>query len=203
MRPGQTGRPHGRNNGNNPYRNRQQIPHRSQTFDSNGPNVKIRGTPHQIFERYVAFAREASTSGDRVAAENLYQHADHYFRVMNAADEGHQNRATRPTAPADLETEMAEEGGSEMAGPARAPPGDQLIRSDLSFGANSLPEDLPFGPPVSEARTARPAWANHSPDTHIRQGAAARLAAMCEAPYPLRQRVASHHCLWRGNPGGR
>ena len=38
--------------------------------------------------------------------------------------------------------------------------------------SNSLPEDLPFAPPVSEARTARPAWANHSPDTHIRQGAA-------------------------------
>ena len=60
-----------------------------------------------------------------VAAENLYQHADHYFRVMNAADEDHQHRATPPTAPADLETEMAEEGGSEMAGPARAPPSDQ------------------------------------------------------------------------------
>jgi len=43
---------------------------------------------------------------------------------MNAADEGHQHRATRPTAPADLETEMAEENGSEMAGPARAPPSD-------------------------------------------------------------------------------
>jgi hypothetical protein len=125
MRPGQTGRPHGRNNGNNPYRNRQQIPHRSPTFDSNGPNVKIRGTPHQIFERYVALAREASTSDDRVAAENLYQHAEHYFRVMNAADEGLQHRTTRPTAPADLETEMAKEDGSEMAGPARAPPKDR------------------------------------------------------------------------------
>jgi hypothetical protein len=78
-----------------------------------------------MFERYVALAREASTSGDRVAAENLYQHADHYFRVMNAADEGHQHRATRPTTPADLETEMAEEGGSEMAGPARDPPSDE------------------------------------------------------------------------------
>ena len=125
MRPGQTSRPRGRSNGNNSYRNRQQIPHRSQTLDSNGPNIKIRGNPPQIFERYVALAREASTSGDRVAAENLYQHAEHYFRVMNAADEGQQHRATRPTAPADLETEMAEEGGSEMAGPARAPPSDQ------------------------------------------------------------------------------
>jgi len=101
------------------------MPPRSQTLDSNGPNVKIRGTPHQIFERYVALAREASTSDDRVAAENLYQHAEHYFRVMNAAGEDHQHRATPPTAPADLETEMAEEGGSEMAGPARAPPSDQ------------------------------------------------------------------------------
>jgi len=119
MRPGQTRRPHGRNNSNNPYHNRQQIPHRSQNFESNGPNVKIRGTPHQIFERYVALAREASTSGDRVAAENLYQHAEHYFRVRNAANEGHQHRAMPPTAAADLETERAEEDGSEMAGPVR------------------------------------------------------------------------------------
>ena len=122
MRPGQTRRPYGRNNGNNPYRDRQQIPRGSQTLDSNGPSVKIRGTAHQIFERYVALAREAYTSGDRVAAENLYQHAEHYFRVMNAANEGHQQRATGPTASADLQTEMAEEEGSEMAGPARASP---------------------------------------------------------------------------------
>ena len=125
MRPGQTSRPYGRNNGNNSYRNRQQTPNRSQTLDSNGPNVKIRGTPHQIFERYVALAREASTSGDRVAAENLYQHAEHYFRIMNAANEGHQHRATRPDAPADVEPEMAEEEGSEMAGPVRASPSDR------------------------------------------------------------------------------
>jgi hypothetical protein len=125
MRPGQTRRPYGRNNGNNPYRDRQQIPRGSQTLDSNGPSVKIRGTAHQIFERYVALAREAYTSGDRVAAENLYQHAEHYFRVVNAANEDHQHRATRPTAPADLETEMAEEEGSEMAGPARASPSNR------------------------------------------------------------------------------
>src|ERR1700731_3294986 len=96
MRPGQTRRPYGRNNGNNSYRNQQQIPNQNQTLDSNGPNVKIRGNPHQIFERDIALAREASTSGDRVAAENLYQHAEHYFRVMNAANEGQQHRAMRP-----------------------------------------------------------------------------------------------------------
>ena len=129
MRPGQTGRPHGRLKGNNPYRNRQQIPHRGQTLDSNGPNVKIRGSSHQIFERYVALAREASTSGDRVAAENLYQHAEHYFRVVNAASEGLQHHATHLTVPADLETEMAEEDGSEMTGPARTRSSDKQPHS--------------------------------------------------------------------------
>src|ERR1700704_4831750 len=129
MRPGQTSRTRGRNNGNNSYRNRQQIPHRSQTLDSNGPNIKIRGNPPQIFERYVALAREASTSGDRVAAENLYQHAEHYFRIMNAANEGHQHRVTRPGAPADVETEMAEEEGSELVGPVRASPRDRQPNS--------------------------------------------------------------------------
>ena len=125
MRPGQARRSHGRNNGNNPYRDRQQIPHRSQTLESNGPNIKIRGSPHQIFERYVALAREASTSGDRVAAENLYQHAEHYFRVMNAASEGQQHRAPRPTAPADLHTEVSAEDRSETVGSAPASPGDR------------------------------------------------------------------------------
>ena len=101
------------------------MPHRSQTLDSNGPNVKIRGSSHQIFERYVALALEASTSGDRVVVENLYQHAEHYFRVMNATSEGHQHHSTHPTAPADLETDMAEEVGSEMTGPARTPSSDK------------------------------------------------------------------------------
>ena len=74
-------------------------PHRSQSFESNGPSVKIRGNAYQVFERYVALAREAASAGDRIAAENLYQHAEHYFRVMNANGEGPQQ--FRPTTPAD------------------------------------------------------------------------------------------------------
>src|SRR5882757_9924871 len=58
-------------------------PNRNQTFDSNGPSVKIRGNAYQVFERYIALAREASSSGDRIAAENLYQHAEHYFRIRS------------------------------------------------------------------------------------------------------------------------
>src|SRR6266436_1620468 len=80
-------------------------PQRTQTFDSNGPNVKIRGNAYQVFERYIALAREAATSGDRIAAENLYQHAEHYFRIMNANGEGQgqQGGVPRPMTPADTE----------------------------------------------------------------------------------------------------
>src|SRR5260370_13078769 len=120
MRTGQNSRPYGRNYGNNANRNRQPMPQRGQSLDSNGPNVKIRGTPHQIFERYITLAREASTSGDRVAAENLYQHAEHYFRVMNAANEGQQHRAMRPAAPAALQTQVpaAAKSATVASGPA-------------------------------------------------------------------------------------
>jgi Domain of unknown function (DUF4167) len=124
MRTGQTSRPYGRNYGNNSNRNRQQIPQRGQSLDSNGPNVKIRGTPHQIFERYITLAREASTSGDRVAAENLYQHAEHYFRVMNAANEGQQHRGMRPAAPLDLQTEVPAAERSETVASGPVSPSD-------------------------------------------------------------------------------
>jgi hypothetical protein len=113
MKPGQNkrrGRNNNPNNPNNPNQNNQnnnanrpRVPHRMQTFDSSGPNVKIRGNAFQVFERYVALAREASVSGDRVAAENLYQHAEHYFRIMNANGDAQSQGAPRPTTPADTE----------------------------------------------------------------------------------------------------
>jgi Domain of unknown function (DUF4167) len=54
------------------------------SLDSNGPEVKLRGTAHQIFDRYCQLARDANASGDRVAAENFLQHAEHYYRVLLA-----------------------------------------------------------------------------------------------------------------------
>jgi hypothetical protein len=106
--PGQNKRHRGRNNnnsGNNPNNRGPRPPHRMQTFDSNGPSVKIRGNAYQVFERYVALAREAASSGDRIAAENLYQHAEHYFRIMNADGQGPNNQIAppRPMTPADTE----------------------------------------------------------------------------------------------------
>lgn len=71
------------------------IPNRNQTFDSQGPDVRIRGNAAQVYERYLQLARDASMSGDRVTAENYYQHAEHYLRIMNAANEGWAERRQR------------------------------------------------------------------------------------------------------------
>jgi hypothetical protein len=131
MRPGPNKRSRGRGNGGNPHYNRPRMPQRSQTFDSNGPNVKIRGNAYQVFERYVALAREAASSGDRIAAENLYQHAEHYFRVMNANGEAGQLGAPRPTTPADFEM-----GGSE--GEVREP-NEAVIQPSAPIPASDEP----------------------------------------------------------------
>jgi len=91
------------------------MPNRQQSFDSNGPGIKIRGSAYQVFERYIALAREAQSSGDRIAAENLYQHAEHYFRIMNANGEGPQN-AQRHMTPADTEGGPSFEGDDPSDG---------------------------------------------------------------------------------------
>nr|WP_281287769.1 DUF4167 domain-containing protein [Ferrovibrio terrae] len=109
----------GGNNGgmNNSHRN----------FDSNGPEVKVRGTATNIFERYCQLARDANASGDRVAAENYLQHAEHYYRIMLAQGVTPMQRAAtqqqapqqpngnsqQPTQSAASATTEATEGGEQ------------------------------------------------------------------------------------------
>lgn len=77
MRPGQNRRMRGRNRkGPNPL---------TRSYESNGPDVKVRGTAQHIAEKYTQLARDAQASGDPVAAENYFQHAEHYFRIIAAA----------------------------------------------------------------------------------------------------------------------
>lgn len=54
----------------------------NRSYDSNGPDVRVRGNASQVFEKYQALARDAMSSGDRVMAENYQQHAEHYYRIM-------------------------------------------------------------------------------------------------------------------------
>src|SRR5499433_3398144 len=64
------------------HHNPNRPPNRNQIFDSSGPDVRVRGNAHQVFDKYQALAREAAASGDRIAAEAYWQYADHYFRVI-------------------------------------------------------------------------------------------------------------------------
>src|SRR5258707_30239 len=80
MRNGQNKRMRGRsrNKGHNPL---------TRVYESNGPDVKIRGTASHVAEKYQQLARDAHASGDRVAAKTSQQHADHYSRLIAAAQE--------------------------------------------------------------------------------------------------------------------
>jgi hypothetical protein len=78
----------------------------TRVYESNGPDVKIRGTANHVAEKYIQLARDATASGDPVAAENYYQHAEHYFRLIAAAQE--QFRQTQPF--------QQREGGGEPRG---------------------------------------------------------------------------------------
>src|SRR5205823_13811979 len=63
---------------------------RNHVFDSNGPDVRVRGTAQQLFEKYLQLGRDATSGGDRVMAESYFQHAEHYFRILNAINQAAQ-----------------------------------------------------------------------------------------------------------------
>src|ERR1700756_4280497 len=67
-------------------------PNRNHVFDSNGPDLRIRGTSQQLFEKYLQLGRDATSGGDRVMAESYFQHAEHYFRILNAMNQAAQQQ---------------------------------------------------------------------------------------------------------------
>lgn len=73
----------GHHQGNGGQRRGGGQPNRMQVFDSNGPDVRIRGTAAQIYEKYATLAKDANAMGDRVLAESYLQHAEHYQRLTS------------------------------------------------------------------------------------------------------------------------
>jgi hypothetical protein len=105
----------------------------ARSYESNGPDVKIRGTAAHIAEKYTSLARDALASGDLVAAESYFQHAEHYNRIIMAAQSqfgpqhGGQpgegaNGGYRPRWNAD----GSEDDGSEEGGPGSGGGGDEM-----------------------------------------------------------------------------
>src|SRR6201998_2385952 len=103
------------NNNNNNNNNRRGQNPMTRVFESNGPDIKIRGTASHVAEKYVQLARDARSSGDPVAAENYYQHAEHYFRLIAAAQEQfRQNQPQhmqQPRPDNDMSTDESEDDG--------------------------------------------------------------------------------------------
>jgi hypothetical protein len=130
MRPGSNKRMRGRNRrGPNPL---------ARSYESNGPDVKVRGTAQHIADRYLQLARDAQSSGDPVTAESYFQHAEHYLRIIAAAQDQMQAQygyRPRPENGADDEGE-GEEGDVDGFG-------TQYAQPPQNGGFNGQPRQAP------------------------------------------------------------
>jgi hypothetical protein len=158
MRNGQNKRMRGRNRKNqNPL---------TRVYESNGPDVKIRGTASHIAEKYLQLARDAQASGDPVGAENYLQHAEHYFRLIAAAQE--QLRQSNPyyRGEADAREEGLEEideEGEVVPGLGEQPFGTAEPQPYLPRDAQPFParEPAPAVPRPAGGRVQPPPPAEH------------------------------------------
>ena len=98
---------------------------RNHVFDSSGPDVRVRGTSQQLFEKYLQMGRDATSSGDRVMAEGYFQHAEHYFRILNVMNQAAQ------------QGQQSGQAGPQHGGPRR-------FQNEGEF-ANQTGNDGPFG----------------------------------------------------------
>jgi hypothetical protein len=103
----------GGNNNNNNFNRKGGNP-LTRTYDSSGPDVKIRGTAQHIAEKYAQLARDAQSSGDRVMAENYLQHAEHYYRIIAAAQAQMQERFQRDDRQDYNDRDGADRDGDDM-----------------------------------------------------------------------------------------
>ncbi|WP_342643593.1 DUF4167 domain-containing protein [Rhodoligotrophos ferricapiens] len=114
MRQGQ----HNNNNKRSRNRGRRQPNPASRVFESNGPDVRVRGTASHIAEKYLSLGRDAQASGDIVQAENYFQHAEHYLRIVAAAQAYLQQQnpemASRAPVDEDEDADAAEEFGDRF-----------------------------------------------------------------------------------------
>jgi len=119
------------------------VPPKNRAFRSNGTEVRVRGNANQLLEKYLALARDAQAAGDRIAAENYSQHAEHYFRIINTYAESYSSSRHRQPAQGTAQPPSA-------AVPAPPRPlangsGDVLRDIDLENGNESEPGSAPSG----------------------------------------------------------
>lgn len=152
MRQGQGNRNRNRNNrSNNNNRNRSSGGNSgggnsgNKVFDSNGPDVKVRGTAQTVAEKYMQMGRDAQSSGDTVAAETYYQHAEHYYRLWAANQpQGASLIMSLKYGEDEGEEDSGAEGEAIQEGEVEAPPVEAAPLGDTSASSDAPPaENLP------------------------------------------------------------
>jgi len=119
----------------------QQPLNRNHVFDSSGPDVRLRGTAQQLFEKYLQLGRDATSAGDRVSAEGYFQHAEHYFRILGAMNAAQQNQQQ---AQQNQQDRRYREQAAEMAMAEGPPEGEangdmHPLEAELAGEAETLP----------------------------------------------------------------
>jgi hypothetical protein len=119
---------------------------RNHVFDSNGPDVRVRGTAQQLFEKYLQLGRDATSSGDRVMAEGYFQHAEHYFRVLNAI-----NQAAQQNQQQNQHGQRRQfQNGEDNAQPATSS-GNEETEAAPGTGDQPEPKEIPIAAAPPEA----------------------------------------------------
>jgi hypothetical protein len=148
----------------------------NRVFDSSGPEGKVRGTPQQIIEKYNQLARDAQLGNDRVAAENFQQHAEHYLRMLSAAqkeqdarreEQERQNRERQ----ADRDRERAQRQERESNEPAQASVEDEIVDLSADDGDSGLVE-TPESKSEKPKRPRKPRSKKSDADAQAEQPAA-------------------------------
>jgi hypothetical protein len=145
----------------------------NRVFDSSGPEGKVRGTPQQIIEKYNQLARDSHLSGDRVATENFQQHAEHYLRVLGAAQkemDAKREVQERENRERQVERDKDRERSQERArrqeresndpkgggDPAEAPQPDLIETRGADSGLVETPESQPAAPQPAAPQNPNP-----------------------------------------------
>ncbi len=127
----------------------------TRSYESNGPDVKIRGTAHHVAEKYLQLGRDAQATGDHVNAENYFQHAEHYLRIIAAANE--QMRLANPNfRPYEMIDQDAEDDEDEEQAFANAQQGETRYAQQPQAGDGEQPDISPRGFPQREGRDFQP-----------------------------------------------
>ncbi|MEO1251119.1 MAG: DUF4167 domain-containing protein [Pseudomonadota bacterium] len=109
----------------------------NRALDSNGPDVRIRGTANQIYDKYIALARDASSAGDRIKAENYLQHAEHYFRLIRAM----QPQQQTPSVDADGDQPSVDDKNERGGGGRQSDRGERSDRRPRGNGEDAGRKD--------------------------------------------------------------